>query len=88
MNREIVEKAVEEARNEEAKLMVSDRRDTFTIEHDDLAGLELSDDYLRVKMEEGKATVYVEYGSVYKLVVERDRSGSSSHRTGFGAARG
>ncbi|MBA2442391.1 MAG: hypothetical protein H0V53_08310 [Rubrobacter sp.] len=88
MNREIIEKAVEEARNGESKLMISDRRDTFTIEHDDLAELELSDEHLQVKMEEGKSTVYVEYDSIHKLVVERDRSASSSHRAGFGATRG
>lgn len=88
MNRELVEKVVEEARSEESKLVVSDRRDTFTLEAKDVANVELGDDHLRVKMEDEKATVYVEFDSIFKLVVEKDRSGRSSLRAGFGAARG
>lgn len=87
MNRELVEKVVEEARSEESKLVVSDRRDTFTLESEDVANVELGDGYLKVKMEDEKTTVYVEFDSIFKLVVEKDRSGRSSHRAGFGAAR-
>jgi hypothetical protein len=87
MNRELVEKVVEEARSEESKLIVSDRRDTFTLESKDVANVELGDDYLKVKMEEEKSTVYVEFDSIFKLVVEKDRSSKSSVRAGFGASR-
>lgn len=88
MNRELVEKVVEEARSEESKLVVSDRRDTFTLESKDVANVELGDDHLKVKMEDEKVTVYVEFDSIFKLVVEKDRSGRSSLRAGFGAVRG
>jgi hypothetical protein len=85
MDREIVQRIVEEARGEEANLVVWDRRDTFTIEPKSEVSAE--DDYLRVIMDDGKATVYVEYDQIYKLVVEREgkprRTGS---RAGFGAA--
>src|SRR3712207_567406 len=47
MNRGLVQKALEEARSEEANLVIWDRRDTFTIEQDDLAEIELGDDHLR-----------------------------------------
>lgn len=87
MKRELVEKVLEEARSGESKLVISDRRDTFTLEANDVAGAELGDDHLKVKMEEGKSTVYVDLDSVYKLVVEQDRSGKSSLRAGFGAIR-
>lgn len=83
MDKEIIERIVEEARNEEANLVIWDRRDTFTVEPK--AEISIEDDYLKVKMEDGKATVYVDYGSIYKLVVEKDRSTRSSARTGFGA---
>ncbi len=85
MNRALVQKAVDEARNEEANLVIWDRRDTFTVEQDDVADVEISDDHLRVKMQDGRATVYVELDSIYKLVVEKERSRSSGSRTGFGA---
>lgn len=88
MNRELVEKVVEEARSEESKLIVSDRRDTFTLESKDVANVELGDDYLKVKMEDDKATVYLEFDSIFKLVLEEDRSARSSSRAGFGATRG
>lgn len=87
MNRELVEKVVDEARSEESKLVVSDRRDTFTLESKDVANIELGDDHLKVTMEDDKATVYVEFDSIFKLVVEEDRSGKSSTRAGFGSAR-
>lgn len=87
MKRELVEKVLEETRSGESKLVISDRRDTFTLEANDVASAELGDDYLKVKMEEGKATVYVELDCVYKLVVEQDRSGNPSLRAGFSATR-
>jgi hypothetical protein len=49
------------------------------------AEISVEDDYLKVKMEDGRATVYVDYGSIYKLVVEKDRSTRASARAGFGA---
>jgi hypothetical protein len=76
---------VDEARDEEANLVIWDRRDTFTVEQDDVADLEISDDHLRVRMQDGKATVYVELDSIYKLVVEKERSRRSGARTWFGA---
>lgn len=87
MKKELVEQVVEEARNEDANLVIWDRRDTFTVEDEDVKGIEVADDYLRVKMQDGKATVFVEYGSIYKLVVEKERAGSgrSGTRAGFGA---
>jgi hypothetical protein len=66
--------------------VIWDRRDTFTVEQDDMADLEVGDDYLRVKMQEGKVTVYVELDDIYKLVVEKERSRRSGTRAGFGAA--
>jgi hypothetical protein len=48
--------------------------------------IEANDDYLRVKMQDGKAIVYVEYDYIYKLVVERDRSVRAGVRAGFGAS--
>ena len=85
MDRALIQKAVDEARSEEANLVIWDERDTFTVEQDDVAGLEISDDHLRVKMQDGKATVYVELDSIYKLVVEKERSRRPGARTGFGA---
>jgi hypothetical protein len=86
VDRALIQKVVDEARSEEANLVIWDRRDTFTVEQDDLADLEVDDDYLRVKMQEGKVTVYVELDHVYKLVVEKERSRRSGARAGFGAA--
>lgn len=87
MNRELVEKVVDEARSEESRIVISDRRDTFTLETKDVANVELGDDHLKVQMEDEKATVYVEFDSIFKLVVEKDRSGKSSLRAGFGATK-
>jgi hypothetical protein len=84
MDREVVKTIVDEARDEEANLVVWDKRDTFTVEPK--ADISAEDDYLRVKMEDGKATVYVEYDAIYKLVVERDRAARPGTRAGFGAA--
>ena len=88
MNRELVERVVDEARSQESKLAISDRRDTCTLESKDVANVELGDDYLKVKMEDDKATVYLEFDSIFKLVLEEDRSARSSSRAGFGATRG
>ncbi len=84
MDREIVKRIVDEARGEEANLVVWDRRDTFTVEPQ--AEISVEDDYLKVKMEDGKATIYVEYDSIYKLVVDKSRSVrvGASTRAGFG----
>ncbi|MCA1688151.1 MAG: hypothetical protein LC714_06090 [Actinobacteria bacterium] len=86
MDRALIQKAVDEARTEEANLVIWDRRDTFTVEQDEVADLKVSDDHLRVKMQDGKVTVYVDLDSIYKLVVERERSHRAGARAGFGAA--
>ena len=86
MDRALIQKVVDEARSEEANLVIWDRRDTFTVEQDDIADLEVGDDHLRVKMQEGKVTVYLDLDQIYKLVVERERSRKSGARAGFGAA--
>ena len=86
MDRALIQKVLDEARSEEANLVIWDRRDTFTVEQDDLADLEVGADHLRVKMQEGKVTVYVDLDQIYKLVVERERSRKSGARAGFGAA--
>jgi hypothetical protein len=90
MQRELIQKAIEEATKEEANLVIWDRRDTFTVEAEDVKDVEANDDHLRVIMQDGKATVFVEYGSIYKLVVERERAGGgrTGSRAGFGAATG
>ena len=86
MERQLIEKVIDEAREEGASLVIWDRRDTFTVESDDVKEIETNDDYLRVKMQDGKAIVYVEYEYIYKLVVERDRSVRAGVRAGFGAS--
>ena len=88
MDRALIQKAVDEARDGGANLVIWDRRDTFTVEQDDMADIEVGDDHLRVKMQEGKAIVYVEFDSIYKLVVENERSRRPGARTGFGAVGG
>jgi hypothetical protein len=37
-------------------------------------------------MQDGKAVVYVAYDSIYKLVVEKERTARAGIRAGFGAA--
>ena len=86
MERQLIEKVVVEAKDEGANLVIWDRRDTFTVESDAVKDIETNDDYLRVKMQDGKAIVYVEYEYIYKLVVEKDRSVRAGVRAGFGAA--
>ncbi len=85
MEKALIQKAIDEARSEEANLVIWDKRDTFTVEQEAVADLEISDDHLRVMMQDGRATVYVELDSIYKLVVEKERSRRSGARTGFGA---
>jgi hypothetical protein len=86
VDRALIQKVVEEARSEGANLVIWDRRDTFTVEQDDVADLEVGDGHLRVKMQDGRVTVYVELDHIYKLVVERERFRRSGARAGFGAA--
>ena len=86
MERQLIEKVIDEARDEGASLVIWDRRDTFTVESDDVKEIEANDDHLRVKMQDGKAIVYVEYDSIYKLVVEKERATRAGIRAGFGAA--
>ena len=86
MEKQLIEKVIDEARDEGASLVIWDRRDTFTIESDDVKEIEANDDHLRVKMQDGKAIVYVEYDSIYKLVVEKERAARAGIRAGFGAA--
>ena len=81
MNKELVQKALDEARDEGANLVIWDERDTFTVEQEDIAGLEVDDDHLRVKMQDGRTTVYVQLDKIYKLVVEK-----TGARAGFGIA--
>ena len=85
MDRALIQKAVDEARTEGANLVIWDERDTFSVEQDDLTDLEINEDHLRVKMQSGRVTVYVDLDSIYKLVVERERSHRAGARTGFGA---
>ena len=85
MDKEIVRRIVDEARGEEANLIIWDKRDTFTVEPQ--AEISVEDDYLRVRMEDGRATVYVQYDSIYKLVVEKERT-ARGVRAGFGGTFG
>ena len=86
MDRALIQKVLDEARSEEANLVIWDRRDTFTVEQDDMADLEVGDGHLRVKMQDGRVTVYVQLDKIYKLVVEKERASRSGTRAGFGAA--
>ena len=86
MERQLIEKVIDEVKDGGANLVVWDRRDTFTVEAEDVKEIETNDDHLRVKMQDGKAIVYVEYDYIYKLVVERDRSVRAGVRAGFGVS--
>ncbi len=86
MEKRLIERVIDEAKAEEANLVIWDRRDTFTVESEDVGEIETNDDHLRIPMQDGKAIVYVEYGYIYKLVVERERSARTGVRAGFGAA--
>ena len=86
MERQLIEKVIDEAKDGGGNLVVWDRRDTFTVEAEDVKEIETNDDHLRIMMQDGKAIVYVEYDYIYKLVVEKDRSVRAGIRAGFGAA--
>ena len=86
MEKQLIEKVIDEARTEEANLVIWDRRDTFTVEADDVKEIETNDDHLRIAMQDGKAVVYVEFDYIYKLVVEKERSARAGVRAGFGAS--
>lgn len=86
MEKQLIEKVIEEAKGEGSNLVIWDRRDTFTVESDDVKQIEVNDDHLRVEMQDGKAIVYVEYDYIYKLVVEKERAARTGVRAGFGAA--
>jgi hypothetical protein len=86
MEKKLIEKIIDEAKTEEANLVIWDRRDTFTIEADDIGELEANDDHLRIPMQDGKIVVYVGYDYIYKLVVEKERSARPGVRAGFAAS--
>ena len=86
MEKQLIEKVIEEAKTEEANLVIWDRRDTFTVESEDIGEIETNDDHLRIPMQDGKAVVYVEYDFIYKLVVEKERSARPGVRAGFAAS--
>ena len=86
MEKQLIEKIIEEAKGEGSNLVIWDRRDTFTVESDAVKNIEANDDHLRVEMQDGKAVVYVEYDFIYKLVVEKERTARAGIRAGFGAA--
>jgi hypothetical protein len=86
MEKRLIEKVIDEAKAGEANLVIWDRRDTFTVESEDINEIEANDDYLRVTMQDGKAVVYVEYDYIYKLVVEKERSARTGVRAGFASS--
>lgn len=87
MEKQLIEKVVEEAKGDGSNLVIWDRRDTFTVESDAVKQIEANDDHLRVEMQDGKAVVYVAYDSIYKLVVEKERGAARAGiRAGFGAS--
>ena len=87
MEKQLIEKVIEEAKGDGSNLVIWDRRDTFTVESDAVKQIEANDDHLRVEMQDGKAIVYVAYDSIYKLVVEKERGAARAGiRAGFGAS--
>jgi hypothetical protein len=86
MEKQLIEKIIGEAKTDEANLVIWDRRDTFTIEADDIGEIETNDDHLRIPMQDGKIIVYVGYDYIYKLVVEKERSARPGVRAGFAAS--
>jgi len=87
MEKQLIEKVIEEAKGDGSNLVIWDRRDTFTVESDAVKQIEANDDHLRVEMQDGKAVVYVAYDSIYKLVVEKERGAARAGiRAGFGAS--
>jgi hypothetical protein len=86
MEKRLIEKVIDEAKDGGANLVVWDRRDTFTVEAEDVKEIETNDDHLRIMMQDGRAIVYVEYDYIYKLVVEKDRTARPGVRAGFAAS--
>ena len=86
MEKQLIERVIDEAKTEEANLVIWDRRDTFTVESEDVGEIEINDNHLRIPMQDGKAVVYVEYDYIYKLVVEKERSARAGVRAGFAAS--
>jgi hypothetical protein len=86
MEKQLIEKVIEEAKGEGSNLVIWDRRDTFTVESDAVKQIEVNEDHLRVEMQDGKAVVYVEYDFIYKLVIEKERTARAGIRAGFGTA--
>ena len=64
VDRALIQKVVEEARSEEANLVIWDRRDTFTVEPDALADLGVVDDHLRANIQSAWVTVYTQLAEV------------------------
>jgi hypothetical protein len=83
VRRDLIQKAIDEARSGGSHLVIWDERDTFTVEQEDIADLELNDDHLRIRMQDGRVSVYVQLDKIYKLVVEK-----TGARAGFGIAGG
>jgi hypothetical protein len=88
VEKQLIQKIIDEAKSEEANLVIWDRRDTFTIEADDIGEIETNDDHLRIPMQDGKVVVYVEFDYIYKLVLEKERSARPGVRAGFAAGSG
>jgi hypothetical protein len=86
MEKQLIEKIIDESKTEEANLVIWDRRDTFTIEADDIGEIEANDDHLRIPMQDGKIVVYVGYDYIYKLVIEKVRFARPGARAGFAAS--
>lgn len=87
MDRKLVETALEQAKQEKANLAIWDRRDTFTVEADQLDDVELGDGHLRVRMQDGRATVYLQLDAIYKLAVEQEGARPVGIRAGFSVGR-
>jgi DNA-binding LytR/AlgR family response regulator len=85
MEKKLIEAVIAEAKDGESNLVIADKRDTFTVEKDDVEKIEVSDGHLKAVMQDGKATVYIELDEIYKLVVEKEKIKKSGGRTGFGA---
>lgn len=86
MDKKLVEQIIKEAKDTESSLGIWDKRDTFTVEKDDVEKIEVANNHLKASMQDDKATVYVELAEIYKLVVEKEKAKKSGGRTGFGAS--
>lgn len=87
MDKKLTEQIIKEAKDSESNLVIWDKRDTFTVEKDDVEKIEIANNHLKASMQDDKATVYVELAEIYKLVVEKEKTKASGGRTGFGAAK-